>query len=453
MKLLRPENAFLFIAVTFGMMMVFVTPPFQTPDEPAHFYRAYQISGLKMISKKQNGKVGDYLPESLHITTVKTMDDIHFKPHNKVKFSEILPAFKIPLSSGNKTFIEFPNMARYCPAAYIPQSVGIAIGRLLRLSPLVLMYMGRICNLAVWVLLVYLAIKITPVSNWLFFILALTPMSLFVSSSLSADVPLNAASFLFIAICLQYAFEENKTVKPSDIFILFLLSIFLSLTKLIYLFIPLIFLIIPVKKIGTPKKYYTIFTLLILSCAFLTGGWYLVIKNLVVPLKPDIFVDKQIAYVLHNPLKFLEVVIKSLSSARYIDHFVGRLGWLDTKMSLIFTVPYFLIIITVALIDTKKDIVITLKQRIILFITLSINLVLICLSQYLTWTPVGKTRVYGLQGRYFIPVALLLFLLFYPNKKIPFNMDKNRTKIFIICYSLICSIYTILVLIRRYYLG
>lgn len=458
MKLFKSENAFLFIAVTFGILMVFITPPFQTPDEPAHFYRAYQISELKILSDKQDNKVGGMLPESLSVTAVKTAGNVPWNPDNKVNTAEIFSTAGIPLNPKNKIFTEFPAMARYSPAAYIPQALGIAAGRLLRLSPLALMYIGRIFNLAVWIFLIYLAIKIMPVSNRLFFLLALTPMSMFIAASLSADVSTNALAFLFIAICLHYTFEENKILKPSGIFVLCLISVLLSLTKLIYFPILLIFLIIPVNKIGTTKKYYTVFTLLILLSLLAITGWFLLVKNLIVPLKPDIFVDRQISFVLHNPLKFFEVVIKSLSSKRYIEHFIGRLGWLDTQMSWFFILPYFLLLIGVALTDINKNILLSLKHKTVIFAALAATLILLCLSQYLTWTPVGKTRIFGLQGRYFIPVAPLIFLLFYPperfwragNQKI--TLTVNRKNIFLFCVSFCSLAYTIVVLIKRFYI-
>ena len=38
---------------------------------------------------------------------------------------------------------------------------------------------------------------------------------------------------------------------------------------------------------------------------------------------------------------------------------------------------------------------------------------LLSLSQYVTWTPLGAGLVDGLQGRYFLPVAPVAAILFY----------------------------------------
>ena len=97
-----------------------------------------------------------------------------------------------PLNPSARKFVRFPNTALYSPLVYLPQSIGMAVGRLLGVSAPTLCLFGRICNLLAWVTLVFLAIRvtlvflairITPVYKWLFFVLALMPMSLFIATS------------------------------------------------------------------------------------------------------------------------------------------------------------------------------------------------------------------------------------------------------------------------------
>ena len=42
----RPDAAAVFagLALLFGSIFVFLIPPFQSPDEPNHFLRAFQVS-------------------------------------------------------------------------------------------------------------------------------------------------------------------------------------------------------------------------------------------------------------------------------------------------------------------------------------------------------------------------------------------------------------------------
>ncbi|MDD5687668.1 MAG: DUF2142 domain-containing protein [Elusimicrobia bacterium] len=443
------EKIFLIISAIFGLLFVFITPPFQTPDEPAHFYRAYQISELKVISQKQEEKAGGYLPKSLKIIVDKTIGNVPFHPENKVIINEVLLSSKIPLDSKEKEFVEFPNTIRYSPVAYFPQAFGISIGRLFNFSSLMLMYAGRFFNLFIWVLLVYFAIKIIPISKYVLFLLALMPMSIFLSASLSADTFTNGISFLLIAICFQYALGENNKVGAAGIFVLFLLSLILALTKQIYFLLAILFLLIPVKKIGNKTKYFLVFTVLLVLCLSVIAGWYVLIKDTMVPLKTDISISGQILFVLNNPTAFLEAAVKTLSSKKYISHFVGQLGWLDTDMSWFFLLSYFFMLIFVSLTDIRENIKLSLNHKVIIFLVFMLNVFFICLSQYITWTPVGRGRIQGLQGRYFISISLLFFMLLYNTKMRISSKWRNPA---IICFSLLSLIYTIIIIVKRYYL-
>lgn len=51
---LNAAKSFLFIFLLFGTLMVFLTPPFQVPDEINHFYRAWQVSTGSFSPVKQD---------------------------------------------------------------------------------------------------------------------------------------------------------------------------------------------------------------------------------------------------------------------------------------------------------------------------------------------------------------------------------------------------------------
>ena len=58
------EKLFVILALFFGILYVFILPPFQSVDEGMHFFRTYQISEGHMREKKIDGKVGDEIPSS-----------------------------------------------------------------------------------------------------------------------------------------------------------------------------------------------------------------------------------------------------------------------------------------------------------------------------------------------------------------------------------------------------
>ena len=446
----KAENAFLIIGVIFGILFLLITPPFQVSDEYNHFFRSYQISEGRIIPERQQSKIGGLIPKSLVTTSQSVSTGIPFHPEIKQKPEKIFSLLNLPLESHNKIFVHFPNTSLYSPIPYLPQATGIALGKIIGFSPITLMYMGRICNLLVWVLLGYLSIKVTPIFKWLFFLLALTPMSLFQAASLSADGVTNSLSFLLIAIFLNHGLVESKQVNKIGIFIIILLSILLSLAKQAYLPLALLFLIIPPKKLGM-KRYFTIFALLLLLCLLAVIAWSFITKEMYIPLQPNVSPSKQLVIILNNPLNFFALIFDTfiLKIATYIKEFIGTLGWLDTELPKLYIFSYAFVLLFVAMASKKKDIVISYKQKMVILITLILNVIFLYALMYLSWTSVGGNIIEGIQGRYFIPIAPLVFLLLY-NQQINFNIKKFG--LVVACYSVFSETFTAIVLLHRYYL-
>lgn len=112
----------------------------------------------------------------------------------------------------------------------------------------------------------------------------------------------------------------------------------------------------------------------------------------------------------------------------------------------------------VAVADNKSLIKINPKQKLLSFITFFAMFFLVIIYEYVTFTPVGLDMIYGVQGRYFIPVAPLLFLLFYPNQdhinlwghKINLKL-RNDFNILIILFSIIILCISLFMVFKRYY--
>jgi hypothetical protein len=72
---LVPQNALVVMGLTYGLIFLFATPPFQVPDEPQYFYRAFHLSEFRFFDmvyinteeRAKNGTVlcGALLPRSL----------------------------------------------------------------------------------------------------------------------------------------------------------------------------------------------------------------------------------------------------------------------------------------------------------------------------------------------------------------------------------------------------
>ncbi|HXW69434.1 MAG TPA: DUF2142 domain-containing protein, partial [Dissulfurispiraceae bacterium] len=221
-----------------------------------HFRRAYHISEGHLVAEKISfmGReiAGGIIPdreliieifalnsypysvenERLMLPSLINQGDDNFQSGRKFKIDNILTLFRQtvpPTSDEPLSFVYFPFTARYSPHLYFPQATGIELGKLIGLPMIALLYMGRLFNLLLWVFLIYLAIRVTPVSKWLFLLFALTPTSLFLSSSSSADAVTNGLSILFIACLLQLAFGDNR--NRFLVAAIFALALLVSISK------------------------------------------------------------------------------------------------------------------------------------------------------------------------------------------------------------------------------
>ena len=467
------------------MLFLLINPPFQIPDEPNHFYRAYQISdgrctaikklpptrdpttvselnragekirtligkgeveaALGLFYSLDMGGIGGFLPESLATTSGLFLRLIH--PENKQRMTDIFPILKLSLDRKKTVFLHFPNTSVYSPVPYLPQALGIAVGKAFDWSPLVLMYLGRACNLFVWILLVYFSIKITPVCKWLFTLLALMPMSLYEAASLAADGVTNGLAFLLIALLIRSALD-NRFQTP-NIYALFGISATLALSKQAYFLLPLLFLMIPVKKIGSRVKFISVFFALIAVNIMVVIAWtlkadiYKDIYDIYGFLVPTFSAEKQTAFVLSNPLQYCRTITSSFiqNGRYYLDTFIG----LDLNEFLRISYIGFLF----AAVSSEK-IEISAKNRFIIFSALFSGIAIFVTMAYIGWTPVGEKTVWGIQGRYFIPLSPLFFLLFC-RRRCLFVIKEKKAALTVIIFSLLMLSYSLNASYQRYY--
>lgn len=463
---IKPAYAFAAISTLFGMIMLIITPPFQVPDEPVHFYRSYQVTEFNFF------KVKDDFPASL-VKLADTCKRMQFSTHEKTSRKEILSLAAIPTNPADRKFVETPDYT----IPYIPQAFGIFIGKMSGLNPLWLLYLGRFFNLMVTLLLVFLAIRITPVFKWVFLLLGILPMSLYQFASLSYDAGTIGLSFLLLAWILKMAYGDQTKVSKRNLIWLFVLALLLAASKPPYFLIVFTFLIIPVSRIGSLKKYLIIFSALLLASLMVSQLWS-PLRNVAVKfaehpsreniefpgsIPSDLFAEnspsshnplamalpmlphapqnpqapaqeegksavnpvaspfnpgEQKNFILSNPVAYLGILFETVveSSNLYMVSIVGLFGWIDTQLPDGVAFLYLFFLLLLALLSPVPEISIGWKEKAILLGTFLITFVLIETALYLYCNPVGVSPITAVQGRYFIAISPMLLLLFYNNK-------------------------------------
>lgn len=449
MKFLRPEITFFLLALTFGSCFLAVTPPFQVPDEGFHLFRAWRISEGKFGEEIQNEQVRMEVPTSL-VHFLQSFIPIIFHPNKKITTAQILQFRNIPLDPQITEPFLFASTSPHPPFPYLPQVLAVLFGKAFQLSPFSLFYLGRCFNFLTWVFLVFFAIRIIPIYPWLLTLLALSPMSLHQAASLSPDAVINGLAFLVIAQFLSWLLREEKAVKGGKLYITVLESLWLALSKLVYLGHSLFFILLP-SRIFRSRSRRLLTLLLIVGVNGL--AFYLLFLNTGFTARAMTKIQSE--WLWQHPFTYIEILAKTLGKLgfRLAAQFVGSFGHLDTPLPNLLAALYWGSLIGVALWERGPGRKLRIFEKGFFLLVALLEILGVVTAIFLTYSHPGYWIIDGIQGRYFIPVAPLLFLsLFRPNKK---NHPPPQSKIalFSLCVILMTLTVSLVVLKRRFYLA
>jgi uncharacterized membrane protein len=458
-----PERVLACVGLAFGGLLLAITPPFQVPDEQVHFLRAFQVSEGGLVAEKREGRSGGFVPESLLSVSGRFMH-LPFHPEARTTVGAILAAFSVPLDGSLRRFVGFENTTVQTPVSYLPQSLGIRLGRALDLGPLALLYLGRGANLLVSLLVLLLAIRAAPVFKWVFALLGSMPMAVFQMASVSADALTNAVALLWTAMILRLALSGSG-VDARALAALFAASLCLSLSKLAYSPLLLLFLAIPVSRLGGARHYFGVFAALAGLNAVALGGWVWLMRDVYVPITWMGHVDPaaQLRFIAAHPLQFAGMLLDRFSgpgAGALWDLMVGRvLGWLDTPMPYAAVLSYQLVLIAAALVDSRSEIRVGARLKLLAFCVLVVGLATVGTMVYLQGHPVGASYLADIHGRYLIPLSPLPLLVLYNRTlrasllaRFPREPVARACSAGLAAFLVFSSALTCFVLVRRYYL-
>jgi uncharacterized membrane protein len=410
-------RAFAVIALVFGTTLVLVVPPFQSPDESFHFLRAYQITEGDFVATRTGpqGFKGAILPISLD-TVAQPFLKMCFHPQVKASVREILRVLRVPLDPRNRAFQIFPNTAHYCPTCYVGQCLGIGLGRVAGAGPLAMMYLGREGNLLVWIVLGFFALRCAPAIARPLFLLLLMPMSINFAATLSADPSTNGLAALFTALICRYFALGAGSITRKRIALLAVISVPLTVSKLAYAPLLALLLLIPARNFGTRPAWAA--KLALLAALNLTAFtvWAASSSNLDTQINPggNTSATAQLHIIQQNPTHFANVLLATIRRGwwYWLGMFVGIVGWFDQYLPAPFVIAYLILLVLACWPwDQQPPLPSPLRAAMIVIPLFIAVFLVIALLSYLFWTQLNEPLIYGINGRYFIPVAPAILLL------------------------------------------
>jgi uncharacterized membrane protein len=334
----RPHTVYLVLALSFGLAVLAANPPFQAPDEGDHFYRACQLSEGVIFGQVRDKIAGGELP--IPLIVVANTEGIAFHPEKKMTWEifrrKLQPSFLRWNDAVGRSFVGFPHMVVYPPVSYLPQTIGIFFGKILRIGPLGLMYLARLGVFVASISLGYAALRCLPIYRWTALVVLLCPMSLYLMGSVAPDALLVAAAFLLLALLLTLRIDVTHAVTLRKHAAILALGSLLVTAKFVYFPVAAMALmfVLPRFSSRSGKAAYSLAWAAI--CLLPAVLWIHFAASLYTPGRTDIPLDPvaQAHYMAGAPLTFLRLVANTVR-AQYSGTYhwlVGVLGWGDTPL-------------------------------------------------------------------------------------------------------------------------
>lgn len=446
-KKLEPQIFFLIIAIPLGLIFLSFLSANPINDEDVHFASSYHYANVIL-------GMGDSDTEQ---SLIMRNDDTILKyssecmdSRNAQNYGYIVKNWKLGLhDDGYKKGIEWRNTSCGNYFVYFPSIAAIVIARLLGLGTYPMMMLAKLFPFILYLIGIYYSIKITPIGKHLLLFIGALPMSLQQATGISYDTISIIILFLVISLILK-AYYECLTKRQW--ILLVVLSACLGFCKGgIYTPALLIWILVPSRHfLGVGKKWACILGVCLLTmcttmlCNGKTISSYLELNQLEQSASVTVegnaesvedaeeivagFNPYGVRYAFDEPARFIKMIGYTLvvNADFYIEGVFGAyVAWASQKLPL-----WSYILFIVVLLLSKNGIGegeyrVGGKMRLGM-LTAFVAVVIVHFVLFLIETFYGRLDIWGIQGRYFIPVLPFL-LLSLRNNKVKQESDSDKS--------------------------
>ena len=407
MQLSRAEICLTLILLLFGVPMILLIPPGAGYDEEDHLVRVWELSVLSFVP-------GQMSPQELKYPTV--FRDFAYRQQGSAGIidSDFWQSYA-RAAVYERGFVrrELDTKSVYSPVLLLPQAITMRLfGRAADLPALFAFYASRLAGLLSYLILTWLAIRQIPFGKWILLVLAVAPMALFQAATITPDAISNGIGFLFIAGCLRLTQAEQINRRETGNLILLIFLLFLAKLNLLPLLL-FPFLLIPPSRFTSSRLYLALLAGTVVLFVVEVAGWnWIASTNFDSLLLDEANPRAQLLYILGHPFAFMQTVFKDLltNGVAYFQGWINGYGyyyWTPPQIVAIF----FLLSLTAAVLTDSTAREVHRKFQLMFLLVFVFGYLATIASLYISYASVGSDQVFGVQGRYFIPLVLPLLLV------------------------------------------
>ncbi len=430
------RGAFLLLAMPLCLLFALAIPFGEVADEPAHLMRAASLYDGQIIGHRET--IAGPFGRTVTAAGVRVDPVWEELSRSRQPMDAAIPAQPVDPTVGtgpwqrSGKFAPLYTIATYFPVFYAPAAVGLGIGHALDLSAKASARLGRLANVAAYVLIALSALVLARRGRaWLFAILAL-PMALSLAASFNQDGLIIATAVLAAALLTNA--PDAPRARHRFVGAAVLVALIL-LAKPPYAPIALILLLpLPLPRGSAASIGRALLPRLgavaaVLLPAVLWTGYATATVATPVPrapyeagplwpgTRPATFFGTdpaaQLRVLTAEPIRFATVPMRYLLTLKHLtvlaEGAIGILGWLDRFLPM----PIYglwIVALTAAFAGSGRAPA-SGRALVVLATAAGTTLWLVVLSQYLSWTNVGDVRVDGPQGRYLLPILPIFALV------------------------------------------
>lgn len=414
------EICFVLVAIIFGIIFSFIWGPGYIYDEAGHYRNSYILAD-RIMGKPVDVFSEDYLG-------VKGMHPVSFSA--RICDEDFLSneAQEEPITLSNSTFFNEESgevmvenfVYSYFPfPTYIVDSIGIIIGRVIfNFGPVTLLYFIRFINLAIYIAVGLLCMRILPSYKEFIFVLFLLPSCLPRGVSAGHESLYFAYTWFYVFYVISLAFREDK-INSRELCVLFMSSILIAPIKGIGIMFVGLVLLIKKKAFSTSRKYYGY-----LGCIIVMSVVLWIAYNITSIDISDVISNA-------NGIRNIEY---SNTEAIYLTDFIYHPLWtikmlyntIETQFVALFrkvtdTILWesygdlvaegFLLLMMIAVPSKEGDeIILSIKEKIWCFVVLLAEFSLLCVTTFISWGGSQRTTP-PLKPTYLLPYLPFIILL------------------------------------------